>query len=134
MATQIRIDPLPMGGAKTRDEKAHVGPAAMDHAGRPDQRREIAVHFLRARARQQPDDRSTAMLRDEAGVEALARQLIEEWMPDVARRSHAAIVVPLLFKRQRTQNVVDEAAHLLDAPAGPTPELRRHEIEDGNAV
>src|SRR5947209_5550707 len=25
-------------------------------------------------------------------------------------------------------------AHLVDAPAGPSPDLRRHEIENGNAV
>src|SRR5205085_778009 len=32
------------------------------------------------------------------------------------------------------QDVIDEAAHFVYAPAAPGPELRRHEVENGNAA
>src|SRR5436305_2257767 len=42
--------------------------------------------------------------------------------------------VPLLLERQRAEDVVYRATHLLHPPACPGPELRRHEIEDGDAA
>src|SRR5205807_9012496 len=60
-------------------------------------------------------------------------QLVEVRMADVVS-GDAALAVPRLFKRQRTQDVIDPSAHLVDAPASPAPELRRHKIENRYAV
>ena len=46
----------------------------------------------------------------------------------------AALAVPGLLKGQAAQDMIDQGAHLAHAPTGPRPDLRRHEIKDGNAV
>ncbi len=46
----------------------------------------------------------------------------------------AALLVPGFFKGEIAQDVIDKTAHFLDAPAGPAPELRGHEIEDRDLV
>src|SRR5437016_839544 len=96
---------------------------------------EVLLHLHRPRTRQDADDRAAflALLAQEILVEKLARQLVEEWMADVLR-IHTALLIPRHLERQRTEDVINVAAHLLDAPARPRPDLWRHEIEHGNAM
>ena len=75
----------------------------------------------------------TSLAVEKRGVELLARDFIEERMPDVFRLD-AALVVPRFLERQRAEHVIDKAPHLGDAPAGPGPKLRRHEVEHRNAL
>ena len=54
-------------------------------------------------------------------------------MADILRR-HAALPIPVFLERQRAKHVIDPLAHLRDAPAQPGPQLRRHEVENRDAV
>ena len=54
------------------------------------------------------------------GIQLLARQLIEKRMADVLRR-HAALAIPVFLEGERSQDMIDELAHLRDAPAQPGP-------------
>src|SRR5207245_1168321 len=63
----------------------------------------------------------------------LLGQFIEIRMADVMS-GQAATLVPRFFERQSAQDVIDPAAHLVHAPAAPTPKLRWNEIEDRDAV
>ena len=70
----------------------------------------------------------------ECQIEFLGGQFIEERMADVFR-VNAALAIPRLLERQGAQDVIDEAGHLLDlAQPAQAHSLRRHEIENGDAV
>jgi hypothetical protein len=46
----------------------------------------------------------------------------------------AMIAEPGLLERHAAQNVIDEAAHLFDAPTCPRPNLRRSKVKHRDAV
>ena len=49
-------------------------------------------------------------------------------------RGDAALAVPFDLEGKRADDVIDPFSHFLDAPAGPAPQLRRHEVENRNAM
>src|SRR6185437_11004110 len=54
-------------------------------------------------------------------------------MADVLRRD-VALAIPFFLEGQGTQDAIRQAAHFLDAIRQPSPNLRRHEIQYGDAV
>ena len=66
-------------------------------------------------------------------IQALRPQLVEIGMADVLG-GDVALAIPLFLERQRAENAIGQAAHLVDAIAQPSPKLRRHEIQHGDAV
>ena len=76
---------------------------------------------------------SLALLRQEARVERPVRELVEVGMADVDRILEPARVIPGRLERQAAQDEIDVLLDLLDPPAGPGPDLRRHEVEDRDA-
>src|SRR5581483_11823956 len=45
-----------------------------------------------------------------------------------------ALAIPFFLERQCAEDAIGQAAHLVDAPACPAPQLRRYEIQNGDAV
>src|SRR5262249_40902652 len=88
---------------------------------------------LTARGGEVPDDGSVSrsLRGQELAVELLAGQRVEIGMADILG-CDATFAIPRLLEGKRAVDVIDPAAHLLDAPAGPPPELRRDEVDDGN--
>src|SRR5262249_6768104 len=91
-------------------------------------------HLLIARPRQERDDGTSSLLSaDELLIEIQFGQLVEIRMTDVLCVD-ASFLIPALLERQTAKHVIDETLHLLDAPAGPSPKLRRHKVKHRNAV
>src|SRR5205085_1353828 len=105
-------------------KEPRVGPLAVDMGGGAELRREVVLQLLPPGAGQQADDRpgSRSLPGEEVRVEALAAQVVEVGMTDIVG-GDAARLVPAALKWQRTQDMIDPAPHLADAPAGPAPDL-----------
>src|SRR5262249_46388530 len=123
-----------MSGLEASSQKPSIGTSIMNPRGGANDRGKVAIDLLCPRYGEQADDPAGTRLLfgKKSFVEPLLRQFIEIWMADIVC-SDATFEVPALLERKSAEDVIDVAAHLLDAPASPGPELRRHKIKDGNA-
>ncbi len=118
------------------DAEANAGPLKRQLVRGADHFGEVPQDLLGARAGQDRHQLSgsRSLVREEAGVERPVFELVEVGVPDIDRIREPAGVVPGRLEGKAAQNEVDVLLDLLDAPAGPGPDLRGDEINDGDAA
>jgi len=77
--------------------------------------------------------RPAPLVFQEFGVQLLPRQFVKNTDADVMG-DDAVAAIPCFLERQRTEDVIDKRRIFSTRPASPGPQLRRHEVEDGDTV